>query len=293
MVESSPPAPSPSGGPLNWQSRYQQYIKWPIYGLLFLNFLLYVLEDSRTLSRQGYESLWDITSAYANSLDVAAWFGLLLVFEIETYWQHIYAIRRVRWPLNLIRLACFGVLVHTLVVYTGEFLNVLEPTKMLLVDAFCSQANTTLYALHNQVYTTLSHQGCNEQLVTGELTFLLNATTAMTEEGWRIARTQALVSLVECASWLAAGAAFATSAFLKRRQTDTGKVVIWVRRVPHISYCLIISCALTWGWYGKYLYTYDSLLWLGGFAMIEANLSTWRYRIQQLLGSQRHPLKAD
>ncbi|MDG2443024.1 MAG: hypothetical protein P8M13_07220, partial [Luminiphilus sp.] len=195
LVESSPPARPSSGGPLNWQSRYQQYIKWPIYGLLFLNFLLYVLEDSRTLSRQGFESLWDITSAYANSLDVAAWFGLLLVFEIETYWQHIYAIRRVRWPLNLIRLACFGVLVHTLVVYTGEFLNVLEPTKMLLVDAFCSQANTTLYALHNQVYTTLSHQGCNEQLVTGELTFLLNATTAMTEEGWRIARTQALVSL--------------------------------------------------------------------------------------------------
>ena len=284
MVESSSPTHPSSGGPLNWQSRYQQYIKWPIYSLLFLNFLLYVLEDSRTLSRQGYESIWDITSAYANSLDVAAWFGLLLVFEIETYWQHIYAIRRVRWPLNLMRLACFGVLAHTLVVYTGEFLNVLEPTKLALAEAFCGQDNVTLYELHNQVYTTLAPQACTDRLATGELTFLLNATTVMSDQGWQIALNQALVSLIECASWLAAGAAFATSAFLKRRQTYTGRLAALVRHTPHVSYCLIVGCALSWGWYGKYLYTYDSLLWLGGFAMIEANLSTWRQRIQQLWG---------
>ena len=285
-MESPSFAHPPSGGSVNWQSRYQQYLKWPIYSLLFLNFLLYVLEDSRTLTRQGYESIWDITSAYANSLDVAAWFGLLLVLEIETYWQHIYAIRRVRWPLNLMRLACFGVLVHTLVVYTGEFLNVLEPTKLLLAEAFCGQTNVTLYELHNQVYTTLTPKSCTERLASGELTLSFNATTIMTDQGWRIARIQALVSLIECASWLAAGAAFATSAFLKRRQTDTGRLATLVRHTPHVSYCLIVSCALTWGWYGKYLYTYDSLLWLGGFAMIEANLSTWRQRIQQLWGRQ-------
>ena len=281
-MESPSFAHPPSGGSVNWQSRYQQHLKWPIYSLLFLNFLLYVLEDSRTLTRQGYESIWDITSAYANSLDVAAWFGLLLVFEIETYWQHIYAIRRVRWPLNLMRLACFGVLVHTLVVYTGEFLNVLEPTQLVLAEVFCGQTNVTLYELHNQVYTTLTPKSCTERLAAGELTLLFNATTIMTDQGWRIARVQALVSFIECASWLAAGAAFATSAFLKRRQTDTGRLAALVRHTPHVSYCLIISCALTWGWYGKYLYTYDSLLWLGGFAMIEANLSTWRQRIQQL-----------
>ena len=289
-MESTPSTRSPSGETVSWQSRYQRYLKWPIYGLLFINFLLYVLEDSQTLARQGYESIWDITSAYANSLDVAAWFGLLLVFEVETYWQHIYAIRRVRWPLNLMRMACFGVLAHTLLVYTGELLSAAEPTKDFQIEAFCGQPDTTLYQLHNQVYTPLSPQDCHERVAAENLTLLLNATTAVTDEGWRIALTQAFVSFIECASWLAAGLALAGSAFLRRRQTYTGRAAALVRRAPHISYCLIICCALTWGWYGKFLYTYDSLLWLGGFAMIEANLSTWRQRLQQLMGRQkRHP----
>jgi hypothetical protein len=74
---------------------------------------------------------------------------------------------------------------------------------------------------------------------------------------------------------------------MKRRNIAGGLLPGAIRQTPHISYLLIISCALSWGWYGHYLYTYDSLLWLGGFAMIEANLSAWQSRIQQLVGAKR------
>ena len=92
---------------------------------------------------------------------------------------------------------------------------------------------------------------------------------------------------MECLAWLAAGLAFAALAWMKRRNIAGGLLPRAIRQTPHISYLLIISCALSWGWYGHYLYTYDSLLWLGGFAMIEANLSAWQSRIQQLVGAKR------
>jgi hypothetical protein len=53
----------------------------------------------------------------------------------------------------------------------------------------------------------------------------------------------------------------------------------WIRSantLQYLAYACIIACALSWSWYGFYVYTWDSLLWIGGFAAIDANLSSWR-----------------
>ncbi len=278
------PSPGPVSGLLAVLVRYQQYLKWPIYSLLFINFVFYIVEDSTTLAREGYQSIWDITGAYATSLDVAGWFGLLLVFEIETYWQQLYSKPRVRLLLNVLRWTCFGVLAHTLVVYTSDLLAVLESEQVPLTEAYCIREGVVLYSLNNQEYTPLSQAACLTLMPEGVAAWSFEANTLLDAKGLRIATIQATASFIECAAWLAAGFAFAALARLKRRNTTAGTLAA---QTPHISYFLIIVCALTWGWYGHYLYTYDSLLWLGGFAMIEANLSSWQVRFEELMGANR------
>ena len=276
-----------AGNTLGLMARYQGYLKWPIYSLLFINFLLYLGEDYRTLAREGYQSVWDITGAFATSLDVAGWFGLLLVFEIETYWQQVYARPRIRVALNLLRWGCFAILAHTLVVYTADFAAVLDAEPTSVDELFCSTGNGDLYTLNNQVYTPLPAAECLG-LANGEQRYWsFEAGTLVDAHSLRIATVQGAASFVECLAWLAAGLAFAALAWMQRRNITGGLLPAAIRQTPHISYLLIISCALSWGWYGHYLYTYDSLLWLGGFAMIEANLSAWQSRIQQLVGAKR------
>ena len=265
-------------------ARYQQFLKWPIYSLLFINFIFYITEDAATLAREGYQSLWDITGAFATSLDIAGWFGLLLVFEIETYWQQVYAMPKARWTLNALRWVCFGILAHTLVVYTGDLTAALNPEEIALTQTDCTGEGATRYQLHNQVYTPMSAADCLGKITEGTSLWSFEADTLVDKESLKIARVQATASFVECAAWLAAGLAFAAMAWLKRRNVRAGAVTTLARQIPHISYLLIVSCALLWGSYGHYLYTYDSLLWLGGFAMIEANLSTWQTRLTELMG---------
>ena len=288
MIPEPLPGPAPPrgllGGLLPALVRNQQYLKWPIYSLLVINFVFYIVEDSATLAREGYQSIWDITGAFATSLDVAGWFGLLLVFEIETYWQQVYAMPRVRWGLNALRWLCFGILAHTLLVYTGDLMAVLDPQEVAVNDGYCTGQVTTQYQLHNQVYTPLSPAACLSMMAGDSPIWSFEADTLVDEESLNIATLQATASFVECAAWLAAGLAFAGMAWLKRRNSTAGTFSTLVRQTPHTSYLLIVSCALLWGFYGHYLYTYDSLLWLGGFAMIEANLSTWQKRLEELMG---------
>lgn len=268
-------------------TRHQQYLKWPIYSLLFINFVFYIVEDSATLAREGYQSIWDITGAFATSLDIAGWFGLLLVFEIETYWQQVYAKPRVRLVLNALRWACFGILTHTLVVYAGDLIAVLNPEEVSLTESYCAREDHTLYRLHNQVYTPMSPAACLNSLPQATALWSFEADTLVDRESLKIATQQASASFIECAAWLAAGLAFAAMAWLRRRDKADGTWTTVARQTPHLSYFMIVGCAFLWGWYGHYLYTYDSLLWLGGFAMIEANLSSWQARIEELMGGSR------
>jgi len=95
---------------------YQQLIKWTVYCLLLVNWALYIREDwvnaQHTLHNGG--SLLDWTAAFGTSLDEAAWFGLLFLWELETYALSEQAWSRFIQGLFLtIRGACYVFLAHT------------------------------------------------------------------------------------------------------------------------------------------------------------------------------------
>ena len=64
-----------------------QLLKWTVYSLLLLNMVYYAGEEayiaSHTLPADA--PWWDWAEAFATTIDELAWFGLLFMFELETY----------------------------------------------------------------------------------------------------------------------------------------------------------------------------------------------------------------
>ena len=57
----------------------------------------------------------------------------------------------------------------------------------------------------------------------------------------------------------------------------------WIRGangLQYVVYTIIAGTAFYWGFYGHYVYTWDILLWIGGFSIIDANLADWRNELQ-------------
>ena len=68
---------------------------------------------SHTLRQGGTFLQW--TEELATSIDLLGWFGLLFMFELETYSLSDETLKKkgVRWSLYGVRLVCYSLLAHT------------------------------------------------------------------------------------------------------------------------------------------------------------------------------------
>ena len=61
-----------------------------------------------------------------------------------------------------------------------------------------------------------------------------------------------------------------------------GKSLMLIRVIllPQFGlYALILSLGIYWAYYGHWVYLWDELLWIFGFAFMEVNLEGWRDEI--------------
>jgi len=56
--------------------KLQQFVKWTVYALLLVNFVLYIFEDANRAMHSIHSGsmLLDLTSEFATTIDEAAWF---------------------------------------------------------------------------------------------------------------------------------------------------------------------------------------------------------------------------
>ena len=97
-------------------SPWRQRFKWTVYVLLFFDFILYFIQDAQsaryTLDEES--SFLEYASAYVTSIDLIAWFALIILFELETYvlvgraWTGA-----TKWTVQGVRLVCYAAILHT------------------------------------------------------------------------------------------------------------------------------------------------------------------------------------
>jgi len=260
-------------------ARIQQTVKWTVYTLLVVNFFFYIGEDvgraAHTLDRDA--SLLDWTAEFATTIEILAWLLLLFMFELETYlvedddWSP--------WKARLVhgvRILCYLMIGHTLYAYSAAVAD-LQPTLPVTgIAGLCSLADAGVSYVYNLEYTVVTAANCGTLTEAGNLFWLTQGTLVTDAEGLALERALAAVDVVEISSWLVIVLLIETLVRLQNRGITGGPLIATANGVQLALYLVLIGIAIYWASLSHWLYFWDEMLWIGGFAVIEMNLSEWR-----------------
>ena len=273
-------------GPLQYLARHQQNLKWIIYTLLILNFAYYFFDDWRAAQSTLLPgaSFLEITSAYATTFDEVGWFFLLFTLEVETYWiEDETKLGPLYWLMQVVRVLCYVVVSHTLyafIVYVTELGNA---TVLNDIGSLCALVGEDLSFTRNLLYELVDAGNCASLSASGEIYRFYGEPVVSDASGYQMAVWHAWVDVIEIAGWLAISLLLTFVMVLQKRGIYTSPWIRGADWLQYIVYAIIAGTAFYWSAYGYYVYTWDILLWIGGFALIDANLADWRHELQDEL----------
>lgn len=262
--------------------KIQQTIKWVVYALLIINFVFYIFEDwNRAIhTLHAGSTFLDWTGEFATSIDESGWFLLLFMFELETYvvddkdWQG--------WLAHTVRgVRIFGymLIAHTVYAFAIVVIN-LQPTVAVEgISDLCQLTDSNVSYVYNLEYTEVNDHTCDE--LSGESRFYwLGEDPVVTDlAGLNLERELAWVDLAEVIIWLLILLAIETIVRLQSRGVTRGVLISSGNALKIFLYSALIAFGVYWASLSHWLYLWDELVWIGGFAAIEMNINEWREEI--------------
>jgi hypothetical protein len=290
MPESGLTAGVPSSRSANAERRHRraQRIKWTVYTLLLLNGAFYLFEEIQMAShtlRHG-ATFFEWTEAFATTIDNLAWYGLLFMFELETYTLEDDAFERrwVAWALHGVRLVCYVMLLHTVVARYTSLDDALHAPPRPDVTQLCQVADEGLSWGYNFAYENITAANCGE-FSTDTQYYMLDPMVISDREGLAMERRQTAVDLSDALVWLFVIWAIELAVWLQNRDI-TGGLLMAASHAARIFYAVLFGHAAWWIYTGHYVYAWDQTLWILGFWAIERNLSEWREDIEEEAAEQ-------
>ena len=276
-------APGKLSGPLQFFADHQQTIKWIVYTLLVLNFGYYLFDDWRAAQSTllAGASFLEITSAYATTFDELGWFFIIFLLEIETYWIEDDAnLGAIYWLMQLVRVLCYVVIAHTLYAFIVTVIDLGNATVLSDISSLCALVGQDLSFVRNLLYETIDAGNCANLSQGGEIYRFVGEPVVSDTTGYRMAVRHAWADVIEIAGWVAISLLITFVMFLQNRGVYESSWIRGVDRLQYVVYTIIAGTAIYWGIYGYWVYTWDILLWIGGFAIIDANLADWRVELK-------------
>ncbi len=260
--------------------KLQQFVKWAVYSLLIVNFGFYIWEDVyRAIhTLHAGSTLFDWTTEFATTIDTSAWFILLLMFELETYlledaqWK-----RWVSRTVRGLRILCYVMIMHTVVAYTGTLIKYTPTLPVVGVESLCDLKDDGVSYVYNLEYTEVDADTCLTLSSDTEFFKLGHKDPLVTNEaGLDIARQLAWADVIEVIVWLVIVLSIEKVVRLQSQGVTGGGLMSTLKRAKLVSYGILFVLAVYWAGLGHWLYTWDTFLWVAGFAVIEMNVSEWR-----------------
>ena len=269
--------------PARFLAQHQQTIKWIVYSLLLLNFSYYVFFEWRSAQTllSDDASFLEIASVYTTTFDELGWFVLLFIFEYETYWMDDNNYNKILYGLlQVVGLVCYVLISHTLYAYIVDLMALGDAVILDNVTGLCGFVGEDISFLNNLYYTLIDANNC-AALARDDVIYKLTEASVVTDGGgYAQAVNHAWDSVIEAACWLIIMVSYSFVVLLQNRGVYKSRWISGADTLQLVCYGLIICCALYWSLHGHYIYTWDSLLWIGGFAAIDANLSEWRHDME-------------
>jgi hypothetical protein len=270
--------------------KIRQAIKWTVYGLLLVNFVFYIVED---VTRAAYtlhagSTILEWTSAFATSFDLLGWFLLLLMFELETY-----ALEDDSWtgkvPLivHSVRIFCFVLIAHTVFAFFNTVQDLGATIELEGVSSLCELANDELSFVYSLEYVDITPENCGE--ISNDPPFFKVGVDPVVSsaEGLQLERDLALADLAEVLLWLVVIFAIEVIVRLQGKNITEGPWIRSLTWVKMLGYTVLMGLGIYWASLSHWLYLWDMILWIGGFAAIEMNISEWRDEIRE--DEELHP----
>lgn len=256
----------------------QQVIKWTVYTLLIINWIYYVFEDVNRAAHilDAGSTFLDWTSEFATSIDESAWFILLFMFELETYIVDDQNFKG--WLAHTIRgarLFCFALIAHTIYAFL-IVVTELQPTVAVEdVSSLCDMVNEDVSYVYNLEYTEVNEQTCGSLSSETQFYWLAEDPIVSDLAGLELERDLALADLAEAVIWLLILLAIETSVRLQDRGVTGGTLLTTANGASKLMFLSLIGIGIYWANLSHWLYLWDELVWILGFAAIEMNISQW------------------
>jgi hypothetical protein len=266
--------------------KIQQAVKWTVYTLLIINFVFYIFEDwNRAIhTLHAGSTFLDWTSEFATSIDESAWFILLFMFELETY-----VVEDKDWTgwiahtVRGVRLFCYLMIAHTVYAFLVVVINLQPTVAVENVADLCDMAGADVSYVYNLEYTEVNEQTCGELSDESQFYWLAEDPIVSDMPGLQLERDLAWADLVEAVIWLVILLAIEVTVRLHGRGITGGALISTANALSILLYLSLIAIGIYWAALSHWLYLWDELVWICGFAAIEMNLSKWR---GELLGKQ-------
>jgi len=174
-----------------------------------------------------------------------------------------------------IRLFCYALIGHTIYAFAVVVIN-LQPTVLVEnVSDLCDMVSADVSYVYNLEYTEVNEQTCAG--LSGEKQFYWLADDPIVSDmaGLELERDLAWVDLVEAVAWLLILVAIETAVRLQDRGVTQGALLTTANWASKILYLTLIGLGIYWASLSHWLYLWDELVWIGGFAAIEMNISEW------------------
>jgi hypothetical protein len=268
---------------LDFFARHQQTVKWVVYTLLVLNFGYYLFDDWRAAQSTLLPgaSFFDVTSAYATTFDEIGWFFIIFLLELETYWIEDWTKHRFMYGLmQVARVACYVVVTHTLYAFVVTVIDLGSATVLTDIGGLCALVGEELSFVRNLLYETINAGNCATLSTGGDIYRFVGEPVVTDSSGYRMEVWHAWVDVIEIAGWLTISLLITFVMLLQNTGIYNSAWIRGADRLQYVVYIIIAGTALYWCLYGFYMYTWDILLWIGGFAVIDANLAEWRHELE-------------
>ena len=214
---------------------------------------------------------------FATSIDESAWFILLFMFELETY-----VLEDEEWTgwiartVHGVRLVCYLMIAHTVYAYAVSVMQ-LQPT-VAVPDAtdLCDLAEADVSYVYNLEYTALDENTCGGLSDATQFFRVGDDPVVSDRAGLELERELAWVDLFEVIVWLLVLFAIELVVRLQQRGVTGGTLMSSANAIKLLLYLSLVGMGIYWASLSHWLYLWDELIWIAGFAAIEMNISEWR-----------------
>ena len=130
--------------------------------------------------------------------------------------------------------------------------------------------------VHNLEYTEVNEQTCAGLASAGQYYWVAGDPVVTDLESLNLERDLAWADLAEAVIWLLILLAIEVIVRMQRHGVTRGALMSTINRAKILLYLTLIAFGVYWATLSHWLYFWDELVWIGGFAAIEMNVSEWR-----------------